>query len=133
MRAPLGCSHILATVYSVAMSIHVHVFCLNTCFQFFWHGASGSYGNSVFNFGGAGKLVSKEDVPFHIPSTLYALLFIYTSLPTLIIFCLHFFFCFTLWPSYRHIINVSFREDHCICPSWRMDWVGAHGMEIVRI
>lgn len=91
MRAPLGCSHILATVYSVAMSIHVHVFCLNTCFQFFWHGTSGSHGNSVFNFGGAGKLVSKEDVPFHIPSTLYALLFIYTSLPTLVIFCLHFF------------------------------------------
>lgn len=47
---------------------------------------------TLFNFGGAGKLVSKEDVPFHIPSTLYALLFIYTSLPTLVIFCFHFFF-----------------------------------------
>lgn len=123
MRAPLGCFHILATVYSVAMSVHVHVFCLNTCFQFFWHGAAGSHGNSVFNFGGAGKLVSKEDVPFHIPSALCALLCIHLSLPTLATFCLQFFVLrcgspigvSSAFPLGK--ITVSF-------PSWRMDWVG---------
>lgn len=72
---------------------------------------------TLFNFGEAAKLVSKEDAPFHIPSTLYAFLFICLALPTHLLFSVLFCCCLFFVLSYGHPIGCHqlFLQEGSLC------------------